>query len=53
MIEVLNNVRENWEHMDSIEKKMLLQMLVKRIDLDKIGDRPVVESLTITNIEFY
>ncbi|MGM7722186.1 hypothetical protein [Metabacillus sp. Hm71] len=35
--------------MDSIEKKMLLQMLVKRIDLDKIGDRPVVDSLTITN----
>ncbi|MGM7722164.1 recombinase family protein [Metabacillus sp. Hm71] len=53
MIEVLNNVRENWEHMDSLEKKMLLQMLVKRIDLDKIGDRPVVESLVITDIEFY
>lgn len=37
--------------MDSLEKKMVLQMLVKRIDLDKIGDRPVVESLVITDIE--
>ncbi|MGM7722145.1 hypothetical protein [Metabacillus sp. Hm71] len=36
MIEVLNNVRENWEHMDSLKKKMLLQMLVQRIDLDKV-----------------
>jgi hypothetical protein len=36
--------------MDSLEKKML-QMLVKRIDLDKIGGRPVVESLVITDIE--
>ncbi|KKI88627.1 hypothetical protein WQ54_31035 [Bacillus sp. SA1-12] len=53
LVEVLNNVRENWEHMDSLEKNMLLQMLVKRIDLDKIGDRPVVDSLVITDIEFY
>lgn len=53
LIEVLNNVKENWNHMDSIEKKMLLQMIVKRMDLDKVGDRPVLESLVITDIEFY
>ncbi|XQY90688.1 recombinase family protein [Metabacillus sp. HB246100] len=53
LTEVLNNVRENWEQMDSLEKKMLLQMIVKRMELDKVGTRPIADSLAITNIEFH
>jgi site-specific DNA recombinase len=53
LVEVLKDVRKNWEHMESLEKKMLLQMIVKKIIVDKVSPRPKVESVKILDVEFY
>lgn len=51
--ELAKNIRNNWEYMEPLEKKSLLQMIVKKLVIDKISRQPKPESVKIVDIEFY
>lgn len=51
-IEMLKNLRENWEVLDKIEKKRFVEMTIKKMNLNKISSRPVPESVDIEEITF-
>ncbi|MDW8515859.1 recombinase family protein [Priestia flexa] len=50
---ILQEIRTNWQTLTAVEKKMMLQLLVKKIVVDKISPRPRFESVEIVEIEFY
>ncbi|AJI20327.1 recombinase family protein [Priestia megaterium] len=49
---ILKDIRTNWNSLTAIEKKMMLQMLVKKMVVDKISPKPKVDSVEIVEIEF-
>lgn len=51
--EVIRNIIVNWNFLEPIEKKTLLQMVVKKLVVDKISSQPKVDSVKIVDIEFY
>lgn len=51
--EVIRNIIVNWSFLEPVEKKMLLQMVVKKMIIDKISSQPKVDSVKIVDIEFY
>ena len=51
--EVIRNIIVNWSFLEPVEKKMLLQMVVKKLVVDKISSQPKVDSVKIVDIEFY
>ncbi|OAO78072.1 Integrase [Anoxybacillus flavithermus] len=51
--EVIRNIIVNWSFLEAIEKKTLLQMVVKKLVVDKISSQPKVDSVKIVDIEFY
>lgn len=51
--EVIKNIIVNWNFLEPVEKKTLLQMVVKKLVVDKISSQPKVDSVKIVDIEFY
>lgn len=51
--EVIRNIIVNWSFLEPVEKKMLLQMVVKKLVVDKISSQPKLDSVKIVDIEFY
>lgn len=51
--EVIRNIIVNWSFLEPVEKKMLLQMVVKKMIIDKTSSQPKVDSVKIVDIEFY
>jgi site-specific DNA recombinase len=51
--EILLDLRSNWNKLNSLEKKTLLQMFMKKIVVDKVGTGRVPESVELKKVEFY
>jgi site-specific DNA recombinase len=51
--EVIRNIIVNWSFLEPVEKKMLLQIVVKKLVVDKISSQPKLDSVKIVDIEFY
>jgi len=51
--EVIRNIIVNWNFLEAVEKKTLLQMVVKKMIIDKTSSQPKVDSVKIVDIEFY
>lgn len=52
LLELVKNLRNNWEVLDKVEKKRFVEMTVKKMTLNKISSKPVPESVDIEEITF-
>lgn len=52
LTEALKDIKENWIALEVFEKKRLVEMLVKEMQVDKISNSRNPESVAITNIVF-
>jgi site-specific DNA recombinase len=53
LTEILLDIKSNWDQLDALEKKMLLQMFTKSIIVDRISDQLKPDCLKIKEVEFY
>ncbi|WP_034757836.1 recombinase family protein [Rossellomorea vietnamensis] len=53
LTEILLDIKTNWNQLDALEKKMLLQMFAKRIIVDRVSDQLKPDCLEIKEVEFY
>ncbi|WGG44209.1 recombinase family protein [Rossellomorea sp. DA94] len=53
LTEILLDIKTNWNQLDALEKKMLLQMFTKRIFVDRVSDQLKPDCLEIKEVEFY
>jgi site-specific DNA recombinase len=53
LLEILLDIKSNWNQLDALEKKMLLQMFTKKILVDRVSDQLKPDCLEIKEVEFY
>lgn len=51
LLNILSDMRKNWNYMTALEKKNFLGLLVKLIKVDKIGPNGKADSVKITDIQ--
>ncbi|MGF3103685.1 recombinase family protein [Rossellomorea sp. DUT-2] len=51
--EILLDLKSNWNQLDALEKKMLLQMFTKKIVVDRVSNQLKPDCLEIREVEFY
>jgi site-specific DNA recombinase len=51
--DILLDIKSNWYQLDSLEKKMLLQMFTKKIVVDRVSDQLKPDCLEVKEVEFY
>lgn len=51
LLDILSDIRKNWNYMTALEKKNFLGLLVERIAVDKVGPPRKLESVKITEIK--
>jgi site-specific DNA recombinase len=51
--DILLDIKSNWNQLDALEKKMLLQMFTKKIVVDRVSEQLNPNCLEIKEVEFY